>query len=247
MTISSVLFYQYGRSIWFSKYLKFRGKRSVEDVVNLYEQKVSARLTRHFLEAKIKYPPDKITLIAFKDKKELNLWSSTDQYHHTLIKSYKIKGASGVLGPKLNEGDRQVPEGIYKIEGLNPNSSYHLSMKLNYPNPFDLKYAKLEGRNKPGSNIFIHGKSGSIGCLAMGDRAIEELFILSNKVGLRNIEVIIAPTNLVEIDDTNKLLQNKPFWVTELYQNIKASLEKYYKKPTNQTLNIDSGNSPVAS
>ncbi len=229
MTVSSVLFYQCGYSIGFSKYLKYKNNLSVEDVINLYGQEASDRLAKHFLAAKVNYPPERIALIAFKDKKILNLWCASGQADFTLVKSYKIKAASGVLGPKLKEGDRQVPEGIYKIEGLNPNSDYHLSMKLNYPNLFDLKYAKLEGRKNPGTDIFIHGKSRSIGCLAMGDRAIEELFILSQQVGLGNIEVIIAPTNLANVQDMNKLLNNKPFWVLDLYRNIKISLGKYYR------------------
>ena len=227
LAICSFLFYQYGRSIWFSKYLKLRGQRSVEDVVSIYEERVNNRLTKNFSEAKITFPPEEIRLIAFKDTKELNLWCSNGQHDFVLVKTYKIKGASGVLGPKLQEGDRQVTEGIYKIEGLNPNSSYHLSMKLNYPNAFDLKYAKLEGRKNPGSNIFIHGKSGSIGCLAMGDRAIEELFILSNKVGLKNIEVIITPTDVANQKDMSELLQNKPYWALDLYRNIQIKLQKY--------------------
>ncbi len=233
MTVSSVLFYQCSHSVELGSYLNYKDNLSVEDVVTLYGQNAVDRLAKNFSQAKINYPPEKVTLIAFKDKKVLNLWCSSGQRDFTLVKSYKIKGASGVLGPKLKEGDRQVPEGVYKIEGLNPNSNYHLSMKLNYPNLFDLKYAKLEGRKNPGTNIFIHGDSRSIGCLAMGDKAIEELFILSEQVGLDNIEVIIAPTNLAKFKNMRKLLKNKPAWVTELYRSIKLSLGKYYKVSKN--------------
>ncbi len=125
------------------------------------------------------------------------------------------------------EGDGQVPEGLYRIESLNPNSSYHLSMKLNYPNTFDLKQAKSEGRDRPGSNIFIHGKSVSIGCLAMGDSAIEELFVLATDVGRKNIQVAIAPT-----DPRIKLLQTttQPAWVGQLYDNLNAHFDRYRQK-----------------
>ena len=91
---------------------------------------------------------------------------------------YPIQGASGDIGPKLIEGDRQVPEGLYEIIGFNPNSSYHISMQLNYPNDFDLKHASAEGRDHSGNNIFIHGKDESIGCLAMGDAAIDFLLVV---------------------------------------------------------------------
>jgi len=122
------------------------------------------------------------------------------------------------LGPKLREGDRQVPEGIYQVSWLNPNSSYHLSLKLNYPNDFDLKWAKEESRSEPGTNIFIHGKAVSIGCLAMGDSAIEELFLLTDAVGKEQVRVIISPVDprlkTLTNNDTNKE------WVGVLYQNI---------------------------
>lgn len=225
----SFLFYRYGRSIWFPKYLEIEGKRTVQDVVSLYETGAEKRLRSYFDNTNIPYPPKKITFIAFKDTKELNLWAADAQDRYSFIHTYKIKGASGKSGPKLLEGDRQVPEGLYRVVGLNPNSSYHLSMKLNYPNKFDLQYAKREGRNSPGSNIFIHGKTVSVGCLAMGDRAIEELFILVYKVGLENIEVILAPTNLLEVQDKSMLFQNKPQWVSELYKSIQNHLQKYYK------------------
>ena len=187
-------FYYYGRSYWHPYYLKFKGKRTVSNVIEKYGSTAEKRFLSNFKKANIPYPPKKLILFALKEKNIMELWAS-NQNKYKLIKEYKIKAASGKLGPKLREGDRQVPEGIYKIVGLNPNSSYHLSMKLNYPNRFDLRYAKKEGRNKPGSNIFIHGNAVSIGCLAMGDTAIEELFTMVYKVGKSNVEVIISPSD----------------------------------------------------
>jgi murein L,D-transpeptidase YafK len=123
----------------------------------------------------------------------------------------------------LRQGDKQVPEGIYRIDGLNPNSHYHLSMKINYPNEFDLFHAWQEGRTKPGSDIFIHGSAVSIGCLAMGDEAIEELFVLAAQVGVENIKVVIAPRDPrlypLEAD------ANLPEWTTELYSVISREIK----------------------
>jgi len=76
------------------------------------------------------------------------------------VADYRITAASGTAGPKLREGDRQVPEGIYRIVGLNPNSRYHLSMKLDYPNAFDRHQAARDGRARPGSDIFIPRQGG---------------------------------------------------------------------------------------
>lgn len=209
-------------------YANTHQRHTVDSVMALYGDKTRVELKKAFRHANMPYPPQKITLLAIKDEKKLTLWSSNAQGQYQYIRSYPILAASGKLGPKLQEGDRQVPEGIYRIIGLNPNSSYHLSMKLNYPNTFDLKYAKAEGRTQPGSNIFIHGKAASIGCLAMGDPAIEQLFTLVHDVGRENVEVIISPTN--PNLSTLKQPKNTPKWVNTLYQNIQNASAKLQQK-----------------
>lgn len=239
IAVGSGAFYKYGRSIWFPSYLKVKGKRTVEDVVKQFGPTAETRLMSKFGSANVNYPPSEVTFIAFKDKKILDVWAKSGDTKFRKVTTYNIKGASGHLGPKLREGDHQVPEGIYKIVGLNPNSSYHLSMKLNYPNNFDQKYAKLEGRTNPGTNIFIHGKSGSVGCLAMGDTAIEELFILSEKVGLNSITVIISPTKIFRQSNIDHLSQDKPSWVGELYEVIRLRLQEYYKYSASMPLNTE--------
>jgi len=109
---------------------------------------------------RLSYPPREVTFIALKQEKKLELWARGSG-EFRFIRDYDIQAASGVAGPKLRQGDRQVPEGIYPHRGLNPNSHYHLSMKINTPNEFDLFHAWEEGRADPGSDIFIHGKAAS--------------------------------------------------------------------------------------
>ena len=192
-----------------------KNQRTVADVIKLYGDRRWIRLLKLCLkDIGLSYPPDELAMLAIKDENRLELWAR-NQSEWVLAKSYDIQAASGTKGPKLREGDGQVPEGIYRIIGFNPNSSFHLSMKLNYPNTFDLKWAEVEGRDSPGSDIFIHGKAVSIGCLAMGDPAIEELFVISERVGRSNIQVIIAPTD----PRKRQLLPDSsdPSWVSELY------------------------------
>lgn len=223
--VAALLFlaFQYGRGIWHPFYLKaFGQKRTVQQVINKEGQSATLRLKALFKKAKASYPPQKIALLGIKENKTLELWAYDKKWKQ--IHRYPILAASGTLGPKLREGDRQVPEGIYKIEYLNPNSSYHLSMKLNYPNPFDLIYAKKEGRKRPGTNIFIHGRAASIGCLAMGDPAIEELFTLVQKIGPSNVSVIISPTDPRGAPLT--VPKNSPAWVSVLYKNIRTEFLK---------------------
>lgn len=223
---SATGFYFYGRSAWVPVYQKVTGKRTTSEVVQRYGPSAESRLTPYFAKAGVSYPPKQIRLLAIKDEKLLELWAS-DEGQYKFIRSYSVKAASGMSGPKLREGDRQVPEGIYQLEYLNPNSSYYLSMKLNYPNAFDRKYAQLEGRTHPGTNIFIHGKAVSIGCLAMGDPAIEELFVLVTKVGRKNVEVAIAPSDPRKTPITRSVQQ--PEWVSALYTRLTDYFEPYKK------------------
>lgn len=227
------LFYQYGRALWYPVVVKFTGKQTVAEVINKLESDVTQTLAPLFEDKRVSFPPNKLSLIAFKDTKELEVWASNKDNVFQLITTYNIKAASGVLGPKLQEGDKQVPEGIYRIAGFNPNSAYHLSMKLNYPNTFDLKHAKQEGRTSPGTNIFIHGRSASIGCLAMGDTNIEKLFYLVHATGVSNTQVIISPTN-----PSLKKLETpagSPVWVKDLYTNI---IDQYNTVTRKITANI---------
>ncbi|MCM8535850.1 MAG: L,D-transpeptidase family protein [Lentisphaeraceae bacterium] len=205
-------------------YQKAKGRATVTSVVEKYSKTVDETFKPLFLKAGVSYPPSNYALLAVKETKTLELWVQDEKKTWTYIKTYPVLAASGNLGPKLKEGDEQVPEGIYSLEYLNPNSSYHLSMKINYPNKFDLKWANKEGRKEPGTNIFIHGKNLSIGCLALGDIAIEELFILTTKVFKENVKVIISP-----VDPRTKELaspDNSRKWIDELYEQIRIEFLK---------------------
>ncbi|KKC99316.1 L,D-transpeptidase family protein [Photobacterium halotolerans] len=202
------------------------GKRTVDDVLATYGQLSEMRLKYRFRQANVSYPPAKIALLGLKEEKALELWAFDEKGERHFVYSYPVTAASGKAGPKLKEGDRQVPEGIYKIIGLNPNSRFHLSMKLNYPNDFDLKYAALEGRQSPGSNIFIHGKADSIGCLAIGDSAVEELFTLVGKIGKNNVEVVIAPHDPRK-NPIRPVPETSPAWISELYASIETEFSRF--------------------
>ncbi len=196
--------------------MKIRGRKTVGEVLqNLESKGVSGNGIEKYSALK---------LIAFKAERSLEVIGIDLAGSHHLIKTFPFTGFSGNLGPKLREGDRQIPEGIYKIEGLNPNSAYHLSIKLNYPNDFDREMAALDGRENPGSDIFIHGKSGTVGCIPIGDEAIEELFLMVSKIGIKNVSIILAP------HDFRKGLPNPECkdiaWTSELYASIRAALRK---------------------
>jgi len=215
----------WGRTLWLPVYASMAGDRTVADAVAEYGERATRRLAAQFEAAGLAYPPSEIALVALKAERRLELWAAQGGvWRH--VADYRITAASGVAGPKLREGDRQVPEGIYRIAGLNPNSRYHLSMKLDYPNAFDRRHAAQDGRTRPGSDIFIHGKAVSVGCLAVGDAAIEELFVLTASVGRSNVRVVVAPFDgrrapLLPAPD------GLPPWTPELYRLIGEALREY--------------------
>jgi hypothetical protein len=200
-----------------------QGQRTVDDVLYSYAPYAVEQLKPYFEKAGVAYPPKALTLVGLKEEKKLELWAKGERGDFRFIRDYDIRAASGKNGPKLRQGDRQVPEGIYHVVRLNPNSNYHLSMKLDYPNDFDLLHASREGRDQPGNDIFIHGDAVSAGCLAMGDLAIEELFVLAAHVGKENMKVVIAPH-----DPRKRPLDSKqpglPSWTGELYEAIAGEI-----------------------
>ena len=116
---------------------------------------------------------DAIFIRIFKKESLLEVWIRKDEkYVH--LKDYTICAYSGRLGPKLKEGDRQAPEGFYRVylKQLNPHSKFHLAFNLGYPNAYD----RAHKRN--GSYLMVHGNCVSVGCYAMTDEKIEEIYSL---------------------------------------------------------------------
>lgn len=173
----------------------------------------------------IQYPPTKLVFAGFKQERTLNVYASDETATLRFIRSCPILGASGGPGPKLRRGDRQVPEGLYRISFLNPNSRYHLSLRINYPNDDDKKRAEMDGRANLGGDIMIHGGSASIGCLAMGDEAAEDLFVLAADTGMQNITVILTPNDL-RVERAPEVSRGTPEWVPSLYEEIRKELDR---------------------
>ncbi|HTR45110.1 MAG TPA: L,D-transpeptidase family protein [Thermodesulfovibrionales bacterium] len=199
------------------------GGNGVGKVVRTVGPDAEARLKPYFDRVGIAYPPDAIALIGLKEEKRLELWAERDGAW-LFVRAYDVLAASGVRGPKQRRGDRQVPEGVYQIVSLNARSRFHLSMKLNYPNSFDLEKARDENRSNLGGDIFIHGKAKSSGCLAVGDRAIEELFVLVARVGTDNTKVLILPQDLRKGSLDEGTVYKPPPWLPELYRTLEHEI-----------------------
>lgn len=202
-----------------------RGSKTVEDRLAEHGDAARERLRDAFRRAGVSYPPKRLCLVGLKHERLLEVWGAGEGGPWKHLLSYPIQAASGALGPKLAEGDLQVPEGLYKIESLNPNSSYHLSLRVNYPNAFDREKGALDGRKRLGSDIMIHGKAVSAGCLAMGDRAIEELFVLAADIGVGAITVILSPLDFRK-RELPAFRPPTPPWTPELYAQIRRELDQ---------------------
>jgi murein L,D-transpeptidase YafK len=117
-----------------------------------------------------------ILVRVFKEESELEVWKQDTSGRFQLLKVYPICRWSGDLGPKINEGDRQAPEGFYAITPslMNPNSNYYLAINTGFPNAFD------RANDRAGTFLMIHGDCSSSGCYAMTDEQIGEIYSLAH-------------------------------------------------------------------
>ncbi|MFN5641772.1 MAG: murein L,D-transpeptidase family protein [Sphingobacteriales bacterium] len=145
--------------------------------VNEAFRKKEDTLRREFAVKKLVWPANYVYLRSFKYDSELEVWvRSSIKEEFKLFKTYKVCALAGTMGPKRVEGDYQVPEGFYYINEFKPNSTYHLSLGLNYPNPSDVI---LSDSNRPGGDIYIHGSCVTEGCIPITNPQIEELYVLT--------------------------------------------------------------------
>ncbi len=169
-----------GAVVWASSAREF-GCGALEGAQARYGRVQEARrhqgkkIDEMFAAAGVAYPAP-VMLRAFKQEEQLELWAApAGGGRWVMVARYPIAAASGELGPKRRRWDHQVPEGFYRLDGFNGASRYHLSLHVDYPNASD---RILGNRRHPGNNIFIHGDDVSSGCIAVGDRAIEQLYLV---------------------------------------------------------------------
>lgn len=179
----------------------------------------------------------------FKHEKVLEVWGQrTAASSFTKIKSIPICAASGNLGPKRQEGDRQVPEGFYKIDLFNPNSKYHLSMRVNYPNKSDK--IRTTNRSRPGGLIMIHGGCASIGCVSIGNDNIEYLYALmetQKRKGQSVLPVHIFPCkmNTLRYKILNYLKRDENN-LREFWRELEAGFDYFERKKRVPNVEINS-------
>jgi murein L,D-transpeptidase YafK len=162
-----------------------------------------------------------VYLRIFKQEAVLELWMKGDQGWR-LFQSYPICRFSGELGPKLKQGDRQAPEGFYQVtaDQLNPNSRHHLSFNLGFPNEYD----RANGRT--GTFLMVHGGCSSVGCYAMTDPAVDDIYGLVSaalKNGQKDVEVHAFPFRMT---DTNMIRYAHSRWI-DFWRDLKAGYDRF--------------------
>lgn len=125
--------------------------------------------------------PEVTQVVVYKSARRMEMW-----HHSRLLRSFNVQLGGDPFGHKRREGDRRTPEGDYIIDRRNPNSAFHLSIGINYPNEYDIAYAELNGW-RPGGDIFIHGQGPRFqrargdwtdGCIAVTDREMEDIYAM---------------------------------------------------------------------
>jgi murein L,D-transpeptidase YafK len=215
-------------------------QRQYSRVKTAYEENEST-VENYFKYKKLNPSELNLFVRAFKHEKELEIWiNQNGRDTYDLLTTYSYCANSGTLGPKRKEGDLQIPEGVYHINHFNPESNFHLSLGLNYPNASD---NILSDRKHPGGSIYIHGNCVTIGCIPVTDDKIKELYILAVEArnnGQKKIPVHIFPTRFTK--DGALLLKNSFAHTgnTDFWNNLKEVYEDFERTKKLRPVRINS-------
>lgn len=175
------------------------------DRVKAARERLGTTLQDKVQAAGLRWPLVDLYLRSFKEGDSqgargfLEVWGSDRAAApYKRVARYEVCSSSGTLGPKRREGDKQVPEGYYTLQSLNPNSRFHLSMLVGYPNKSDvIRGRKLDRQAHLGGEIMVHGDCVTIGCIPIQDEPIEEVYLLVEPlIGVRTVPIHIFPRPL---------------------------------------------------
>lgn len=202
-------------------------RHTVESRLAQIREPVLKRLGSHLENGVV---PAELAILVFKREMVLELWGRTASGKAwRLIRMYPVIAASGEAGPKLRNGDSQVPEGFYEVEFLHPNSDFYLALKVSYPSEADIADAESDNRDTAnlGDSIMIHGRGGSVGCVALDNDDIEEIFTLTALAGKEKVSILIFPRDFLGKsvpDNTN------PEWLGDRYRRLAEARNKSFRR-----------------
>ncbi|OJY88677.1 MAG: hypothetical protein BGP13_17380 [Sphingobacteriales bacterium 40-81] len=201
-------------------------QKSFAKIADVFRRKEDT-LRKQFESKKLQWPAKYVYIRSFKYDSQLEVWvKNTAKEDFKLFKTYKICAMAGSLGPKRMQGDYQVPEGFYYINEFKPNSAYHLSLGLNYPNAAD---RLLSDSLAPGGDIYIHGSCVTEGCIPINNDQIEELYIITSyarAMGQEYIPVHIFPVQFNNARSVSYLERFLQMYKT--YRPLATTLQSAY-------------------
>ncbi|OTA21006.1 hypothetical protein Xbed_01000 [Xenorhabdus beddingii] len=184
----------------------------------------------------LKHIGAEIFIQIFKEEKLLELYTKDEEGRYQLTQSYPICNYSGGLGPKTRKGDFKSPEGFYHVslKQLKPDSRYYRAINLGFPNEFD------KSKGYSGNNLMIHGECQSIGCYAMTNRYMDEIYQYAEKAlyhGQPEIKINIYPFRMTPQNmRQHKNNGNYPFW-----KQLQPAYEQFAKTGIPATINVIGG------
>ncbi|HTN08939.1 L,D-transpeptidase family protein [Agriterribacter sp.] len=191
-------------------------QKSFAKVADVFRRKEDT-LRKQFEAKGLKWPAKYIYIRSFKYDSQLEVWvKNNTREPFKLFKTFKICAMAGSLGPKRMSGDYQVPEGFYYITEFKPNSAYHLSLGLNYPNASD---KMLSDSLYPGGDIFIHGSCVTEGCIPITNDQIEDLYVITSYARAMGQDYI--PVHIFPIQFNNPKSVNYLERFLKIYRNYK--------------------------
>ena len=166
-------------------------------------------------------PVGELALLLFKSERVLEVWGRGGAERPWVrLREFALAPLSGVAGPKLRSGDRQIPEGVYWIK-----KNVAGGLALDFPNDFDLLLARRDGRAVPAGDVRIGCKAGAA-CVALEAAALEDLAALIEGVGLARVKVIFAPNDLRRHMAVKRPGANA-VWLEQLYARLKLELAEF--------------------
>ena len=220
----------------------FAAPALAETNLNAPATKPLSAATLAFLELKGIATQSPAYIRIFKEESELEIWKARAGGRFVHVKTYPICTWSGTLGPKITQGDHMAPEGFYGIgyEGMKPESNYHLAMNIGYPNALD----RALGRS--GAFIMVHGDCKSVGCFAMTNDKIEEIYAFVREAldsGQERVPVHVFPFRMTAANLTRHanhaaaaswgplMEAYNDFWKSQLPPRIALCSKRYVVNP----------------
>ena len=204
-----------------------------------YDEKEKV-IQAYFEKKGLSYNGFHLFIRAFKKEGVLEAWvRNKGETTYSLLQTYAFCATSGVLGPKRREGDLQIPEGVYHVNHFNPESTYHLSLGVSYPNKSDRILGDPE---YPGSAIYIHGNCVTIGCIPITDGKIKELYLMSVEArnnGQTNIPIHIYPFRM-DPPTFESVSKNASDNVVSFWKNLKPVFEDFERSRQVRIVTVDS-------